>query len=288
MGGYDGSCVLAGFDGSPGSVLALRWAAGEARLRRLPLAVCHAWHWPYPVPPSGSAILEDFRRTAQHIVDKGVLIAREAAPRTVVRGRLRAGPTSAVLVNESRNAALVVVGAHGHGGFPGLTTGSSAARLPAYAHSPVIVVRNADEPRGPIVVGVDGSAGSEAALAFGFEEAALRRRPLRAVYGCEEPDDATPTEPGTLTDADEARMVACSRLERTTSPWREKYPYVDAETSLLSRPPQDALLKAATGAGLLVVGGRGLGGAEGFRLGAVSSGMLQHAPCAVAVVRPHA
>jgi nucleotide-binding universal stress UspA family protein len=44
MNRFDGSYVLVGFDGSAPSERALRWAAEEARLRRLPLTVCHAWH----------------------------------------------------------------------------------------------------------------------------------------------------------------------------------------------------------------------------------------------------
>lgn len=281
MDGFDRSHVLAGFDGSPGSMLALRWAAEEARLRRLPLIVCHAWHWPYPESPFRSTALATFRVAAQEIVDKGLLIAREMAPHTAVHGRLRAGPASAVLVNESNNAVLLVVGAHGLGGFTGLGTGSSAAQLPAYAHCPVIVVRSIADPAGPVVVGVDGSTGSDAALAFGFEEAALRSQPLRAVYGWVETAEA-----GTPAGAEEARIMAGGTLERTMSLWREKYPCVDAETSLVPLPAREALLDAADGAGLLVVGGRGLGGITGFRLGAVSNAMLHHASCSVAVVRP--
>jgi nucleotide-binding universal stress UspA family protein len=264
MDGFGGSYVLAGFDGSPGSVLALGWAAGEARLRRLPLIVCHAWHWPYAIPRFGSLTRDALRQMAQQLLDEGVRIAHEVAPHTTVCGHLEAGPTSAILVNDSRDAAVAVVGAHGQGGFPGLRTGSSAAQLPAYAHCPVIVVRNIAEPVGPVVVGVDSA--SEVALAFGFEEAALRERPLRVVHAW---------GPET-TVADEAR-IAAGGLELTTSLWREKYPRVDAETVLVAGPAQQALLEAAEGAGLLVVGGGGLG--------AVGGAVVQHAPCPVAVVR---
>ena len=283
---FEGSHVLVGFDGSPASECALRWAAEEARLRRMPLTVCHAWHWPYPVPPSGPAALETVRKMGQHILDKGVLIAREAAPQTVVRGRLAAGPAPAVLVIRSENAALALVGTHRQGGFADLVAGSSAVQLPSYAHCPVIVVRNAPDRSRPVVVGVDGSAASEAALAFGLEEAALRGQPLRAVHGCWEPEAIASAEMGMLADPEELRMMAGSMLERTVSPWREKYPYVDADTSLIMRTPRHALLEAATGAGLLVLGGRGRSGVAGLRLGAVSSAMLQHAPCSVAIVRP--
>lgn len=283
---FEGSHVLVGFDGSPASERALRWAAEEARLRRMPLTVCHAWHWQYPVPPSGPSALETARKMGQHILDKGVLTAREACPQTQVRGRLAAGPAPAVLVNQSENASLALIGSHGRNGGATFVAGSSAVQLPAYAHCPVIVVRNAADRSRPVVVGVDGSAASEAALAFGLEEAALRGQSLRAVYGCWEPDAIASAEMGMIADPDELRLMAATRLERTMSPWREKYPYVDVEISLVMRTPRHTLLEAAAGAGLLVLGGRGLGGVAGLRLGAVSSAMLQHAPCSVAIVRP--
>jgi nucleotide-binding universal stress UspA family protein len=283
---FDGSYVLVGFDGSAASERALRWGVEEARLRRMPLTVCHAWHWPYPVPPSGPQALETVRKMAQHTLDRGVFMAREASPRTPVRGRLVAGPAPAMLVNQSRNASLAVVGAYGEGAFAGVAAGSSAVQLAAYAHCPVVVVRCTPDRSRPVVVGVDGSAASDAALAFGFEEAALRGQALRAVFGCWEPEAIASAEMGMITSPDELRMMAASRLERSVSPWREKYPYVDADTVLSLRTPRHALVEAATEAALLVVGGRGLGGVTGLRLGAVSGALLQHAACSVAIVRP--
>jgi nucleotide-binding universal stress UspA family protein len=288
MSRFEGSYVLAGFDGSPAGERALRWAAEEARLRRMPLTVCHAWHWPYPVPPSGPGALETVRRMGQRVLDRGVSLAREVSPQCQVRGRLVSGPAPAALVNESKDASLALVGSHGEAGDAEPFAGSAALRLPAYAHCPVVVVRNAADRSRPIVVGVDGSAASDAALAFAFEEAALRGQPVRAVCGCWEPEAIASAEMGMLTDPDELRMMAGLRLERVVSPWREKYRYVDAETSLAMRTPRHALLEAAAQAGLLVLGGRGLGGVAGLRLGAVSTAMLQQAPCSVAIVRPWA
>lgn len=285
---YDGSYVLAGFDGSPASERALRWAAEEARLRRLPLTVCHVWHWPYPVPPSRPDALETVRKMAQQVLDKGVFIARVASPQVRIRGRLISGPAPATLVNQSKDASLTVVGTHGEGAFAGLSTGSSAVQLPAYAHCPVVVVRGDTGRARPVVVGVDGSAAAEAALAFAFEEAALRGQALRAVFGCWESEAIASAEMGMITDPEQLRVTAANRLERTVLPWREKYPNVDADTVLSMRTPRHALMEAAAQAALLVVGGRGLGGVDALRLGAVSTAMLQQAPCSVAVVRPRA
>jgi nucleotide-binding universal stress UspA family protein len=162
----------------------------------------------------------------------------------------------------------------------------SQVRLPAYAWCPVIVVRSCAARGRPIVVGVDGSPGSEAALAFGFEEAALRGQGLLAVYGAWEPKAVACAEMGILTDPEDLRATAATLLERTVSPWLERYPYVDARTRTVMRTPKHALLEAAAGAGLLVLGGREPGGVVGLSLGTVASAMLQDAPCSVAVVRP--
>ena len=286
MSRFAGSYVLVGFDGSAASERALRCAADEARLRRLPLTVCHAWHWPYPVPPSGPEALETVRKMAQHVLDRGVLIAREVSPRTPTQGRLVAGPAPAMLVNQAKNASLALIGAHGAGACAEPAAVSSVVQLAAYAHCPVIIVRCVADRGRPVVVGVDGSAASDAALAFGFEEAALRGQRLQAVFGCWEPEAIASAEMGMITDPDELRVMAAGRLERTVSPWREKYPYVDAETVLAMRTPRHALLNAAADAALLVLGGRALGGLAGLRLGAVSGTMLREAPCSVAIVRP--
>jgi nucleotide-binding universal stress UspA family protein len=271
MSDFGVSYVLAGFDGPPPSVRALRWAAREARHRRLPVLVCHAWHPPAPMPPPDSRLAAGLRESAQRIVDKGLLIARGEAPYTNVRGVLKAGPAPDVLANQSAGAALAVVGAHEPTSFTRHAGLSPAVRLPAYGHCPVIVVRRSTRPGGPIVAGVDGSAAAETVLEFAYEEAALHERPIHVVHAYGET---------------EKRVTAFGLLERLTSPWREKYPNVPFEESAVPRWPRDALFGAAEGAGLLVVGGRRLGDAGGFRLGGVTDAMVRDALCSVAVVRP--
>lgn len=284
----EGTFVLVGFDGSPGAERALRRAITEARVRRLPLKICHAWHWPYPVPPSGPAALETVRKMGRHTLDRGVFIAHQMCPGLEVRARFAAGPASAILIEESENAALAIVGSHGTGGFTGLRAGSTALHLASYAHCPVMVIRKDEDPGSPIVVGVDGSSASEAALGFAYEEAALHSRPLRVVFACWEPEAIASAEMGMLRDPEQLRMLSTVKLERTVSPWREKYGYVETETTLMMRTPRHALLEVACEAGLLVVGDRGLGEVADLRLGSVSHAVLVHAPCSVAIVRPRA
>jgi nucleotide-binding universal stress UspA family protein len=88
-----------------------------------------------------------------------------------------------LLVAASSRAGLVVLGDRGLGGFTALLVGSVAIGLAARAECPVVVVRG-ERPSdaGPVVVGIDGSQISEAALAFAFEAAVTRKVPLIAVH----------------------------------------------------------------------------------------------------------
>jgi nucleotide-binding universal stress UspA family protein/Pyruvate/2-oxoacid:ferredoxin oxidoreductase delta subunit len=224
---YSGqSCVLVGFDGSAASQQALRWGAEEARLRCLPLTICHTWNRSYPAASGRAVLLATMRELGQELLGKGTMIAHQFAPQIKVRTRLAAGPASAILVERSGEAALVVVGAHGQNGSGEFAAGSTAVQVATYGHCPVLVARGAADRNRPVVVGVDGSPESEAALAFGFEEAALRRQPLIAVHACGE---------------------------------------TEARTSLVTRTPLQALLGLAGGSGLLVLGDRGRGGAVASR-----------------------
>ncbi|WP_395110951.1 universal stress protein [Actinomadura sp. SCN-SB] len=277
-----GSYVLVGYDGTKDAERALRWAAQEARLRHRPLTVCHAWRWPYPITyidHEGAAIV---KRMGRNLLDHGVALARGMAPGVTVRGKLMDGPAYAALTHQAESAEMIVVGSHEPGDLP---VGSTAWRLPAHARRPVVVVRSAGTRHGEVVVGVDGSAGADAALSFAFEEAALRGWRVRAVYGCWEPAAAAENDLALFGDEDKLRQVCGSRLERAVAPWRVKYPAVEARTSLVLEAPREALFAAAERADLVVAGNRGAGGLDRIRLGATSGALLQHAPCTVAIVQ---
>lgn len=273
--------VLVGYDGLVESDRALRWAAEEARLRRLELLVCHCWRWPYPISHVDYDIEATVKRMGEHLLDHGADRAASIAPTVKVRKRLMDGPAYAALMHESPEAELIVVGSHEQAELP---VGSTALQLPARSRRPVVVVRQAASSYNHVVVGVDGSPGAEAALAFAFEEAALRGWTLEAVYGCWEPGAVAESELVLFADRDELTRSCGARLERAVAPWREKYPQVEARTSLIMEGPRTALLNAATGADLVVVGDRGTGNVDPLLLGATSSALLHHAPCTVAIV----
>jgi len=271
----NGAEILVGYDGSDESRFALRWAAREARLHGSSLTACHVWHWPFALVPSGPEILETFRLMSEHTAESGATIARGIAPGLAIRGHAARGPVAETLLGLSGDAEMLVVGHRGNEGFDGLLVGSVAARLAAHAYCPLVVVRETPATEdGPVVAGVDGSPASGTALAFAFEEAALRGVGVHLVCSAQDPGAAV---------REERDREAAARFERTVAPWCEKYPHVPARTSFVTVPPRAALLSAAETAALLVVGRRGHGDVRGL-LGSVSQYMTHYAPCPVAVV----
>jgi nucleotide-binding universal stress UspA family protein len=277
------SHVVTGYDGTRESELALRWAVEEARRRRLALTVCHAWRWPYPISYIDYEGVAIVKRMGEHLLRHGAGIAEDLAPGLRVQRVLMDGPAPAALLHEA-DGGLIVLGSHERSELP---VGSSALQVPARAHGPVLVVRDPGEATdGRIVVGVDGSAGADAALEFAFEEAALRGWTLEALYGCWEPGSVADTEIALFADKAELEHVCGTTLQRAVAPWLVKYPQVSVRTSLVMEGPRRALLNAAEGADLIVMGDRGARGLHPQLLGGTTLAMLQLAPCTVAVVHP--
>lgn len=133
-----------------------------------------------------------------------------------------------------------------------------------------------------IVVGVDESPNAAQALRWAVEEGAVRHEPVTAVmaWGYIAQHNAEPNQPFNpdYHEAD-ARAVLTELVRRA----------VGTESGVTQKLVCDlaprALLEAAHGATLLVVGARGVGGFEGLLLGSVSRQVLHHATCPVAVVR---
>lgn len=131
----------------------------------------------------------DLHAPAEWILRDAENHARRAAPGIGVTAELFAAVTASTLLSQAQDAGLVVVGSRGVGGFRGLLVGSVSATLAAHAPCPVIVVRPHRQgtafpasPRGQIVVGVDGSEISTAAVRFALQEAARRHVGVVAVH----------------------------------------------------------------------------------------------------------
>lgn len=284
--------IVVGIDGSESATRAVRWAAREAALRHRPLQIVHTYTWPLSGYPDGLIVSEDLHEALRTDSAAKLAGAKKAAAELlpadlVVSTRSTPGSATQVLRDLSNEAELVVLGSRGLGGFTGLLLGSTAIGLAARAGCPVAVVRGTREPAdGPVVVGIDGTPVSEAAIAFAFEEAALRGAPLVAVHTWRETAFDIAMSPNIAAEywrsaSENAREVVAERL----AGWREKYPDVVVTTEVRGNGPAEHLVRQSTQAQLVVVGSRGRGGFAGLALGSTSQAVLHHADSPVVVVR---
>ncbi len=136
--------IVVGVDGSTASVRALRWALGQARATGAMVEAVIAWEVPtsYGVGPT-VVDGEDLAGVAEQSLAAAVDEVSAAHPGVPVQRRVLRGNPAAVLVEQARNADLLVVGSHGHGGFVGALLGSVSHRCVQHAACPVVVVRAA-------------------------------------------------------------------------------------------------------------------------------------------------
>lgn len=137
--------ILVGVDGSPPSRTALTWAAAEAADHGAELVVLTVWERTL-LPPMGSggvpkSPVPDPRQRATE--DLLAIIKAELGedPPVLVQPRVEQGHAAEVLIEQSADADLLVVGTRGRGGFLGLVLGSVSQHVAAYAKCPVTVVR---------------------------------------------------------------------------------------------------------------------------------------------------
>jgi nucleotide-binding universal stress UspA family protein len=142
----------------------------------------------------------------------------------------------------------------------------------------------AEEQGGRIVVGVDGSESSKAALAWAVRQAALTGAEVDAVCAWQIPAAYGYGYAMTLAIPD-LEKAAVSEVNQAIAEVAGAAPEVGIRPLVVQDNPAQALLDCAKGADLLVVGNRGHGGFTGALLGSVGQHCVQHAQCPVVVIR---
>ena len=272
-----GAAVVVGTDGSACSRSAVRVAATEAVERGRALRIVHAHSWPSRGVNGPSDM--GMRDTADRILAEAVTEAEKAAPGVRATAALVDGAAAPALLSESRDAVVLVIGDRGLGGFGSLLLGSVALHTTTHAACPVLVVRGSERSTGPVVVGVDGSAGSATAVGFAIEEAARRGTTLTAVHAWGMFDSGRVPEPDSLR-REEHRV-----LSEALAGWAGQFPDVPIKPELVHGRTAATLVERSRTAQLMVTGARGRGGFTGLLLGSVSQTLMHHADCPVAVVR---
>lgn len=250
--------VVVGLSRTTTSGSAVRWAGAEAAVRGASLTLVHAWDDPLDVSVD---------------LDAGS-VPDVPGP---VTSRAVSGPAAEVLLGLQPD--LLVLG--GRGGARRLT-GVTRACLHRAACPVVVVPDTVHRPTRRVVVGVNGSLASAAALAWAAREARLQGATLVVLYAWQ----VHPTTPGQVLRPSGAvagqQSAAAARLRGWVQAQRAT---VEVELLAIHGGPLDGLLHLSVNADLLVLG-RGLAPSGLGRLlhGTVGDDLGALAPCPVAIV----
>ncbi|MGB3954042.1 MAG: universal stress protein [Brooklawnia sp.] len=294
--------IVVGTDGSERAYRAVQWAADRAGKRNLPLLILH-------IVPENQAVgtlpaaaygelastivaeyQTEFVEQARLRLDQLADRVRADNPGLVVESAVVEGGPAAVLAEASRDAELVVVGARGATAPRAVKwLGGVSDDVANHAHGPVAVITDEahENPTGPVVVGVDDSPQARAAVELAFQAAEVRGVPVLAVHAYTVAArhtvwEAAAWEPS-LVEVDTS--LATQMVEGVLSDAVRQHPGVPYEVRLAQGRPQDVLVEASDGAGLVVVGSRGRGGFRGLLLGSTSKHVLRESHSPVIVTR---
>ena len=280
--------VVVGVDGSEESLRAAEWAAMEAKRHRLPLRIVSAPAMPprmqaYQVSPG--AVADALRAAATRALRTAVARVEEVAPGLEITTDLLAGPPALAVAGSGSDAAMLVVGARGAGGFAAMILGSVSRYAASRARCPVIVVRQATMAvHHEVAVGIRDPQNTSEALTFAFEEAAARHADLVAVHAWHWFPSALAGEAdrGGLTHVpvhpDQISAEAARSLSAALDGWQEKYPDVRVRHDVIRGHPARVLANYSARADLVVIGRHGGG------IGSIQHALLDHAHGPVAIV----
>lgn len=288
MPGVEVNSIVVGVDGSPTSLRAVTWAAELADTLSVPLDVLAAYGAPLTLEiyaTFSSAYREHVHDSGRAHLDAGLEAARAAAPDLELNERYVDRPPVRALLEAGAADRLLVVGRHGVGGGRMAKLGSVTDQVVTHAHGPVVVVPPDPVTGDRIVVGVDASPHSSAALWFAFELARTMVRPVTLIhswgYDTVWLDAPVGVEPEDLVDV---RARAERAAHSVADPIVARYDDVDVEWLMERNTPAQSLMDAADTASMLVVGRRGHGGFPALLLGSTSRALTHAAPCPVAVI----
>ena len=289
--------IVVGVDGSEGAKAALAWACAEARRDSdakivavstwlSPITAMSPWDVGYDVP------IDLSEATAAALKESVAAVAAERFGDLEIAQRVVCGSAAGVLIAEGSAADILVVGSRGLGGFKGLLLGSVSHQVVTHAPCPTVIVPRAAGAWaatrvGPasIVVGIDGSSNSSAALQWAARRAHGADAIVRAVYVWRFPAVAVAPPPiGAWADPASASADAAMDALAAFIAAAELPRDVRVVPTIREGSGAKVLLDEGQHADLLVVGARGHEGFVGLLLGSVATAVMHHARCPVAVI----
>jgi nucleotide-binding universal stress UspA family protein len=271
--------IVVGYDGSPESDEAVRWAAEMALLRGEPLmalVVVEPMDAPRTQgwPQSWWEEIED--RASKTLAEAG------ATDATVER---HVGKLVHTLLDASRDASMLVLGSSGHSRLGEIVIGSASQSAARHARGPVVVVRQQSAANAHrIVVGADDSEPSRRAVDFACEQAAASGQQvvmIRTWKPLTMPIDEHGHVPATMA---KALLEKDEALARSVAEQQGRYPELDIIGEFIATNAGQALVDASNTATMVVVGSRGHTAVTETLIGSVSHQVLHEAHCPVAVV----
>ncbi|MCY7299829.1 MAG: universal stress protein [Ilumatobacteraceae bacterium] len=282
--------VNVGYSGSESSAEAVAWAATEAEVRAATLRIVTCVEMPVV---SGEAALGWNSGAAYEAIREASLATSEGMatkvraehPQLTVTAEVIPGPAASALLTDTAPTDLIVVGASSHEGAAAFWLGTTPRQLVHNSPCPVAVIRGAATRGAPdrIVVGIDGSATSDAAVVWAADEADRHNVSLHLVHGWSyayAPVDASATQARDLTEVD-----ADCTLNRSIEFARERCG-ATVTGQLVESSAVTALLEFVQDGDLLVLGSHGHGGLRSRLLGSTVNSVLDSAAVPVVVVRP--
>ncbi|WP_432076234.1 universal stress protein [Streptomyces wuyuanensis] len=268
--------------------VALR-AAYEATRAGTGLRIMHAVEWPSP-PDAAEALAGGGTERAERVIAHLSEAVHRQFPDLAVEQELVSGSPASALVHQSAEAALIVVGHRGTGGFARLPLGSVSLQVAAHSRCPVLVLgptRSAEPSDNRVVVGVDVDDIQPHVMEFALHAADSSGAWLEVVHASTRPELLSTGPTGPLLVGHETRPIAAKDLlEERLGPYRSRYPDVDVRTRVERGRPANLLVDSSRHARVLVVGTHGRAGLRRLLLGSVSGEVLHTAECPVAVVPP--
>ena len=280
--------IVVGYDNSPSSTEAVNWAACEATARTCRLRIVACYQMPLALGAGAAYLSGDLLSSIKDGTLESAETVRAALagryPELQIEVEVCLGPPRASLLEGLEPTDILVVGTSNHQGASGFWLGSTSRWATRHSPCPVAVVRGAASRGRPdrIVVGVDGSTPSNAALLWAADEADLHGVDLVVVHAWEY------AYPGIGTHAEQVRDLtridAATVLDRATEFARERCG-VTVKDVLVEGRAATGLLDSARDGDVLVVGAEGRNAIAAGLLGSTVNSVVEQSAIPVVVVR---
>jgi len=232
------------------------------------------------------------REERQEVLDERVERIQEAGG-SVAQTHIKEGDTAAEIVTlaEELGAGLIAIGSRGLGRVSRLLMGNVSDSVVRHAHCPVMVVRGLTQGQASafparILLATDASEEARLAATTAADVAQRTGSELHVVHVGEVRPVIHPERHSYHVRYEELREGAQRRLEEQVEEIVSTGATVARDHLRMGRPDEEIiLLGEETGADLIVMGSRGLGGIRRALVGSVSDSVVRHAHCAVLVVR---